>query len=345
MTLRKLNRANRNRQWPRVALVGCGNWGHNLARNFHAHGVLAVVCDSHAERAASFAAEFGVRTARFDEFLSDDLVEAVALATPSSTHYALAREALTVAKHVFVEKPMALEPDHADELTDIAACRGLTLMVGHLMRYHPAFEQLADIVRRGDLGKVYYISAKRLGPKGGHNEPSVIPDLAPHDISMVLSLLDGLPFEIAAFGDRSGAFGGNQAALAALKYADGRIAHLDMSWLHPTKQRNITVVGNKATAVFDDENDWPHKLVVYRPGAHGFAGTPVALTPVEPLAIECQHFLDCIVSGRRPRTSGREGYEVLRVLHAIEDSIVKRRPVVMAATDETGTGCAEKKAV
>ncbi len=344
MTQRRLNRADRKWQWPGVALVGCGNWGHNLARNFHAHGVLAVVCDSHADRAASFAAEFGVRAARFDELLGDDLVEAVALATPSGTHYALAREALTAAKHVFVEKPMALDPGHAGELNDIAACRGLTLMVGHLMHYHPAFVRLADMARHGELGDVHYISAERLGPIGAPDEPCVVPDLAPHDISMVLSLFSELPYEVAAFGDRSGASGGSKAALAALEYSDGRIAHLRLSWLHPTKQRSVTVVGSEATAVFDDGNDWSQKLVVYRPGAHGFVGTPVSLTPVEPLAIECQHFLDCIVSGRQPRTSGCEGHAVLRVLHAIEHSIVKRRPVLIATTDETGTDCAEKKA-
>ncbi len=337
MSLQEPNGINRARKWPRVAVLGCGAWGRNLARNFHALGVLAGVHDRHIDRAWSVATEHGTRVLGFDELLGDKSIEAVSLATPAATHFALARASLIASKHVFVEKPMALDPDHAVELNRIADGRRRTLMVGHLLRYHTAFERLAELVESGELGDISYIAATRLGRASDRDEPSVVWDLAPHDVSMMLALFHDLPTHVTAHGDGSGAPKRSDIAMADLEYADGRTARLHISWRHDKKLRCFVVVGTKATAVFDDGNDWSCKLVVVRTGDTTSNGVPLALTPVEPLAAECRHFLDCVALSRTPRTDGREGHAVLCVLRAIERSIIERTTVEVSAFGETCT--------
>ncbi len=316
-----------------VAIIGCGAWGPNLARNFHALGALAAIHDHTHDHAVGVAQPYGLTPRDFDDILGDDTIDAVALATPSGTHHAMAREALVAAKHVFVEKPLALRSDHAAELIDIADRRGLTLMVGHLMLYHPAFERLSELAAAGALGEIRHIDATRLGPPGGRHEHCVVWDLAPHDIAMVLALYQDLPRTVIASGDRSGPSEGSKVAMAALDFGDGRSAHLQMSWMNPTKQRRLTVIGTKATAVFDDGQDWPQKLILYTDRDGGKHADAVDLQPAEPLALECRHFLDCIASGIRPRTDGSEGRAVLRVLEAIGRAIADQTAVQVEASD------------
>ena len=323
------------RRWPSLAIVGCGAWGRNLARNFNALGVLTAVCDHNAGHANAMAKQYGVPAIALDELLGDATIAAVALATPSLTHYDIAREALVAAKHVFVEKPIALDPKHAAELDRIAMDRGLALMVGHVLQYHPAFERLLAMFEAGELGDARYIGATRLNGAPDRHEPSVVWDLAPHDISMMLALLHELPTCVTALSGGRLASVGSKVALAALEFHGGCMAHLHMSWIHPHKQRRFVVVGTEATVVFDDSEDWPRKLVRYPAGTPGGEGAPIQLTTAEPLAAECRHFLDCIVSNRQPRTNGREGHAVLRVLHAIDDAIARRVPVEIASDDES----------
>ena len=334
MTQRTYDVASKTKRPIGVAVIGCGAWGPNLARNFHALGALAAIHDHTHEHAVDVAQSYGLTPRSFDDILGDDRIDAVALATPSGTHYAMAREALVAAKHVFVEKPLALRSEHALELTAIAERRGLALMVGHLMRYHPAFQRLSELAADGELGEICHINATRLGPAGSRHEPCVVWDLAPHDIAMVLALYRCLPRTVIASGDRAGPSGGSKVAMAALQFTDGRSAHLQMSWRNPTKQRHLTVIGTKATAVFDDGRDWPHKLAFFANQDGSKQMGAVDVQPAEPLALECRHFLDCIASGARPRTDGSEGQAVLRVLEAIDRAILKQAVVQVEASDD-----------
>lgn len=337
MTQRTDDAATKTMRPSGVAVIGCGAWGPNLARNFHALGALAAIHDHTPNHAEGVAQTYGLTPRDYDDILDDETIDAVALATPSGTHHAMACKALGAAKHVFVEKPLALDPEHAGELIDIADRRNLTLMVGHLMRYHPAFERLTELVAAGKLGDIRHINATRLGPAGSRHEQCVVWDLAPHDIAMVLALYLCLPHTVIACGDRSGPSGGSNVAMAALQFADGRDAHLQMSWLNPTKQRLLTVVGTKATAVFDDGNDWPQKLILFTNQDDSRNASAVDIRPAEPLALECRHFLDCIASGAKPRTGGAEGQAVLQVLEAIDRAIVEQTAV------QIGTGGNDKR--
>jgi UDP-2-acetamido-3-amino-2,3-dideoxy-glucuronate N-acetyltransferase len=317
-----------------------GAWGQHLVRTFSALGALAAVCDSSdAARRAGRALYPSVRfTADFESVLAAPDVTAIALATPAATHFALARAVLEAGKDVFVEKPLALEPDQGETLVALAERRDRLLMVGHILRYHPAVLALQELVASGALGKLHYVYSTRLNMGKIRTEENILWSFAPHDLSVILALLNESPVRVASHGDAYLNSTVHDVTLTQLDFASGVKGHMFVSWLHPVKEQRLVVVGSQQMAVFDDLAD--HKLTLYPhkvewrnrvPTAVKADGRPVPVASVEPLQQECRHFLRAIQTRTRPVTDGHEGLRVLRILDACQRSLFGRRPVTLAA--------------
>jgi UDP-2-acetamido-3-amino-2,3-dideoxy-glucuronate N-acetyltransferase len=321
-------------QRPRVAVVGCGYWGKNLVRNFAGLGALEALVDSDRPTIEGMIAAFGGRALSFEEAIADAKVDGVAIAAPAILHYRLAKEALHAGKHVFVEKPLSLDLAEAEELCDLAERFDCRLMVGHLLQYHPGFLKLRQMVREGCLGRLEYIYSNRLNLGKIRREEDILWSFAPHDLSMILSLVGSAPDRVSAVG---GYFLNQSVAdvtTTHLGFPGGEQAHVFVSWLHPFKEQKLVVVGSNGMAVFNDGEEWDRKLLIYPHRVEWKDNLPVparaeplsiSITPDEPLKEECQHFLDCIKSGARPRTDGREGLHVLRVLSRAASSLHEGR--------------------
>lgn len=315
---------------PRVAVVGCGYWGANLVRNFATLHALAGVVDSRTDVADSFAAKYGVPRLSLEEALTSPYIEAVAIATPAESHDRLVKQALERGKHVFVEKPLALHYAEGEKLVAEAERRGLTLMVGHLLQYHPAFVKLRTLANEGELGRLRHIYSNRLNLGKVRREENIIWSFAPHDISMILSLAGEAPESVHTEGSCHLHPTIVDTTIMHLRFASGIGAHVYVSWLHPFKEQKLVVIGDKAMAVFDDSLSWKDKLTLYRhsiewidgrPEPRRAAGEPVDLIESEPLRDECHHFLDVVRAGTQARTGGREGLAVLAVLEAGQRSL------------------------
>lgn len=316
---------------PRVAVVGAGYWGKNLVRNFAELGALAAVVDPDAAAVAALTGAHGGRGLDLEAALADPEVEAVAIAAPAPLHHRLARRALEAGKGVFVEKPVALTLADAEDLVALAQDKGLPLMVGHLLQYHPVFLALRGLVEQGALGRVRYVYSNRLSLGKVRREEDVLWSFAPHDISMVLSLAGEEPTEVEAWGaDLLGAPIADTVNVR-LVFPSGARGHVFASWVHPFKEHRLVVVGDDAMAVFDDtQADWSRKLALYRQPIVMKDDVPVAekrdpefvhVEKGEPLKAECAHFLDCVRTGATPRTDGAEGLRVLRVLTRASDAL------------------------
>lgn len=308
---------------PRVAVVGCGQWGRNLVRVLSRLGALAAVCDQRAETAKAAGAEHGVPVVTFDEVLGDDTIDALALAVPAAQHAELAAKALAAGRHVFVEKPLALTVADAEVVCAQAEASGCTLMVGHLLQYHPAFRALAGLVADGEIGRVQYLYSNRLNLGRIRREEDILWSFAPHDVSMILSIVGTEPDGVWAVGARYLHKSLADVTTTHLSFPGGERAHVFVSWLHPFKEQKLVVVGDQGMAVFDDGEPWALKLQLYRHQIrwrHGVpepvkaSPEPVPVGEDEPLDVELRHFLDCVATGRTARTDGREGLRVLKVL-------------------------------
>lgn len=306
-----------------VAVVGTGYWGKNLVRVFAALGALRGIVDPDEQIAGPIASAHGCPVMDYATALADPSVDAIAIATPAALHSQHARRALDAGKHVFVEKPLALEVDQALELCEIAERRDRRLMVGHLLQYHPAFLELVRIVRGGRLGRLQYLYSNRLNLGKIRREEDVLWSFAPHDISMILAIVGAEPTVVDAIGSYHLHETIADVATAHLEFPGGERAHVFVSWLHPFKEQRLVVVGSDAMAVFDDAEPWENKLALYPhkiarestiPSLAKGERISIALTQDEPLKQECEHFLDCVRSGAAPRTDGREGLRVLGVL-------------------------------
>lgn len=328
---------------PKVAVLGCGQWGRNHVRNFNALGALVAVYDPDPHRTAEIEREFGVSARPVADILADPAIDGLVVATPAEHHYALAKAGLLAGKHVFVEKPLALHVDEAEELCVLAARHGRVLMVGHLLHYHPTFQALRKLVKAGELGRVQYIYSNRLNFGRVRREENILWSFAPHDISMILALVGELPDRVACEGANYLHQHIADITTTNLAFPSGPRAHIFVSWLHPFKEQKLVVVGDQAMAVFDDGEDWPDKLKLFAhrilwrdgvPSPEKAKGVSVPVEPAEPLKVECQHFLDCIESGQSPRTDGREGLRVLQVLDAADRARLGDRPTTV--TEVTG---------
>jgi len=310
-------------QAPPVAVIGCGYWGRNLVRNFAELGALAAVVDTNLAAARSMADEHGAVALGLDDLLADDGIPAVAIAAPAAQHFELGAAALRAGKHVFVEKPLSLRVDDAERLCQLADEAGTTLMVGHLLQYHPAFLELQRRVDAGEMGRVQYLYSNRLNLGRIRREEDILWSFAPHDISMILALVHAEPDGVWAVGSRYLHKSLADVTTTHLSFPGGERAHVFVSWLHPHKEQRLVVVGDGGMAVFDDGEPWESKLTLYRHRIDWHDGVPepvkaqaepVPLAPEEPLRLECEHFLTSVRTGVRPRTDGREGVRVLRVL-------------------------------
>ncbi|MCZ6887431.1 MAG: Gfo/Idh/MocA family oxidoreductase, partial [Gammaproteobacteria bacterium] len=229
-----------------------------------------------------------------------------------------------------VEKPMALDVENAKQLCRLADNEGRVLMVGHLLQYHPAFLKLTEIVRTGTLGKLQYIYSNRLNLGKVRREENILWSFAPHDVSMILSLVGEEPIDVRAVGTSYRERGNADVTTTHLIFPGGVRAHVFVSWLHPFKEQKLVVIGEAGMAVFDDGEAWDRKVLLYPHTIDWIEGTPHpsranpephAIDECEPLRLECEHFLDCLAKGIRPRTDGEEGVRVLRVLKAAQDAL------------------------
>lgn len=321
----------------KIAVVGAGAWGNNLVRNYASvpGGELYAVCDTDPARLARLARLYpGTKmTGDLDEVLSDPQVDGVVIAAPAVLHYEIAKKSLLAGKHTYVEKPLALRVEHAEELVELSKRQGRILMVGHLLEYHPAVVYLKKLVDSGELGRIYYIYSQRVNLGKIRSDENALWSFAPHDVSIILMLLGKGPKRVAASGQAYLQKGIEDVVFLIMHFDDGVMAQVQVSWLDPHKIRRTTVVGSKKMVVFDDQ-EATEKIKIYDKGVKGGEVLPYGLQlrfgdihvpwmdMTEPLAIECRHFVECIAEGgKTPRTDGEDGLRVVRVLDAAQRSL------------------------
>ena len=309
---------------PRIAVLGCGYWGSNHIRTLKSLGALHAVSDVNPARAEGFAVEQEVMAIAPDDLFSRSDIDAIVMALPPQFHAEMAIRAVEAGKDVLVEKPIALTVADAERSVAAARANGRVFMVGHVLRFHPGFEALKELIDRGDLGEIKYIHSHPLGLGKIHTENDALWDLAPHDLSMILAITGVPPVEVRGEG---AALLDNLSDFAHLhmRFPNGLRSHLFTSRLNPYRERRLTVVGTKSMAVFDDVEPWERKLAVYRhavwqdSGQWAFTANEPTYLPVGegmPLTRELQHFIACIESRAEPRTGGDEAIGVLRILTA-----------------------------
>jgi predicted dehydrogenase len=309
---------------PRICVVGCGYWGANHVRTLKTLGALHSVSDRNTAKAEGFARDYACNALDVEDVFTHPEVDAIVFALPPQFHAEYALRALDAGKDVLVEKPIALTVPDAERSVARAKQLGRVFMVGHVLRFHAAFEKLLALIAAGELGEVKYIHSHRLGLGKFHTENDALWDLAPHDLSMILAITGAEPVEVrgegAALLDHLSDF-----AHLHMKFPNGIRSHLFASRLNPYRERRLTVVGTKAMAVFDDGETWDKKLAVYRhavwqdSGQWAFTANEPSYVHVRealPLTRECEHFIHCIQTREEPRTNGEEAVRVLRILTA-----------------------------
>lgn len=309
----------------KIAVVGCGHWGKNLVRNFSELGVLAAACDSNPVSIKYLQSNYSnIKIYNdFDELIQDPSISGIVIATPSGTHYKLAKQSLLAGKHVYVEKPLAKNLKEAEELQAIALNSDLTLMVGHLLLYHPAVNKLKSLIASGELGTIQYVNSDRRNFTRDHRRDSnVMWDLAPHDFSMMSYLLSAEPEEITSVrGWSSNDDGIVDVAHIDLIFPNNIGGHIHNSWLDPQKQALLTVNGSKKTAVLNDTFK-ENKLEIYSRNEEGsITVEKPAYSNDEPLRLECKHFLECIQHKQVPTTDGINGLQVVNYLEQCQNML------------------------
>lgn len=326
-----------------IGIIGCGHWGPNFVRNFSniERSYVKYACDLNQQRIAHIKQLYPdiIITQDYRQILRDRDVNAVVIATPMITHFALAKEFISNHKHVLVEKPIATSINEAKELIAVAKDRKRVLMVGHTFKFNPAINKLRSIIQQKELGNIHYVYSRRtnLGPL--RKDANAIFDLAPHDISILNYILNERPLSVNAFGEKYLPHDLEDVAFIMFRFPKKVIAHVQVSWLDPKKTREIIVVGSKKMLIFDDLNtDTP--IVIYDKGAmkkkfkqdydsfeefqmitrDGKATIP-RIKKGEPLKIECAHFIDCITKNKTLLSDGEDGLEVLKILLGIQSSL------------------------
>ena len=320
----------------RVGIAGLGYWGPNLARNFAAIAgcETAWLCDTSQAAREKLARTFpsARTTGNLQDLLEDPELDAIVLATPVPTHAELAVAVARAGKHCFVEKPLATTAADAQRVVTAAEQAGRTLMVGHLLEYHPAVHRLKELLDEGQLGGLYYVYGNRLNLGKLRADENALWSLGAHDVSVVLALIDEEPLECLAHGSSFVREGVEDVVFCYLRFPSGAVAHLHLSWLDPHKERRLTVVGSKRMATFDDMQI-EGKLTVYDKGfdedsrswGEYIARSGDTFSPsvgnVEPLRLECEHFVECIRTGQTPRSDGHSGLRVVTVLERLQRSL------------------------
>ena len=316
----------------RVACVGAGYWGKNIIRNFSAIGCLEAICDGSEAVLERFSEQYpSVKlTSDLSSILNDPQIDAVSIATPAETHFKIAMAALEAGKHVYVEKPLCLDEKEAEECIRFAEQKKLTLMVGHLLWYHPVVLEIKRMIKDGELGALRYLYSNRLNMGLLRKEENVLWSFAPHDISMILGLVGEMPISVNAQGSNHLLPDNADQAVGLLKFSNNISAHVFVSWLNPFKEQKLVVVGTDSMVVFDDTQPWEQKLARYDHSVEWDDGVPravkaepeyIVLPVSEPLKNECQHFVESVENSSAPRTDGNEGLRVLRVLNKLQQSM------------------------
>lgn len=325
-----------------VGVIGCGYWGPNLIRNFRSlpECHLRIVCDVNHERLAYIKRLYPEleTTEDFDHLANDKEIDAIAIATPVWTHFGLAKKSLSSGKDTFIEKPMASSVSQCKELIDLAEIKKLTLMVGHTFIYSTPVRRIKAIVDSGEIGELLYISSQRLNLGLFQKDINVAWDLAPHDISIILYIMGVSPASVNCQGKSHVSPGIEDVTNMTLDFPNGGFATVQSSWLDPNKVRRMTFVGTKKMILYDD-NEPLEKIKIYDkrveapPHYNTFAEFHYSyhygdmysphLNQVEPLKVQCQHFLDCIQGGSKPQSSGLDGLQVVQILEAALESLKK----------------------
>jgi UDP-2-acetamido-3-amino-2,3-dideoxy-glucuronate N-acetyltransferase len=321
----------KNTSTPQIALIGCGRWGRNLARNLADLDVLRAVCDPNPvvlKGARVLYPDVDV-VPDVHAILSDPAITACVVAVPAMLHFELARQVLEAGKDVFVEKPLAMKASEGRALVDLAAANQRVLMVGHLLEYHPGIEKLRELVRTGQLGDIRYVYSTRLNLGRIRTEENALWSFAPHDIHVLLTLMGDGPVEVSCHGGHYVSSTVADVTMSTMRFANGVQAHAFVSWLHPYKEHRLVVVGSEKMAVFDDGlvSDklqlYPHRVdwVDQVPVATRAEAEPVPIADIEPLLAECRHFVECLEDRRQPRTDGAGAVRVLEVLESSQRSL------------------------
>ena len=322
-----------------VGIVGCGYWGPNLIRNFlnNKNCGQVICCDLDQTKLEQIQGRYPSLklTPHYQDLVGSNQVDAVAIATPVNTHFQLARDALQAGKHVFVEKPFTCKAAEAQELIELAEKKKLTLMVGHTFEYSPPVVKIGELISEGALGDIYFISSSRVNLGLHRKDVSVIWDLASHDFSILFSWLKTVPLRITALGKDYVQRGIPDVAFINMEFPSGCLAHVEVSWLAPSKLRRTAVIGSEKMLVYDD-TEVMEKVKIYDkgvdykdPGSFGEfqlsyrSGDIISprLDNYEPLGVEVSHFFDCIWNGKKPRTDGLSGLRVVQALEAAQKSL------------------------
>ncbi len=315
-----------------IGLAGTGYWGKNIFRNLYEMGRLHTVCDSNPTVLSEFKQNFpnAYYTQSLTEMLNNPSVKGIAFATPAVTHYEFAKQALKAGKDVFVEKPLSLTVEQGSELIDVAKENNRILMVGHILHYHPAVKKLKEVIASKVIGDIYYIYSNRLNMGKLRTEENVLWSLAPHDISVVLSLAGKEPIKIDSFAGNYLQKGIYDMSLITLEFKGGLKSHISVNWLNPFKEQKLVVIGSEGMLVFDDTLQeklflYPHKVDWIDgkiPVAQKAESQVIPIEKGEPLRLELEHFVECIKTRKTPLTDGSEGLKVLKVLEQSEKSLL-----------------------
>ena len=312
----------------KIAVLGCGLWGRNIVRNFYNLNALGMVCDLDDDNIAKVKEQYpGIKTTKdFHDILNSKEITGVVVVTPSHTHFKFVKAMLEAGKHVYVEKPISTVAQEARDLTDLADSKGLVLMVGHLLLYHPAVNRLKMLVEEGALGDIVYAQSDRLNINYFKNDRSVMWDLAPHDVSMISYVLGKNPQHvISAIGCSSDGNDIMDITHIGIKMEGGAVAHITDSWITPKKHVQLLVRGTKKTAILDDTVP-EHKLTIYDNFKAGSSeNIQLDYLEIEPLKLECQHFISCCETGKKARSDGENGFIVVSILEEAEKIILGDR--------------------
>lgn len=329
-----------------IAVIGCGHWGKNLVRNFAELGVLHTICDTNPEtleRMTRLYPDVSMES-EYQQILNSAEIKGVVIATPAELHHSIAKQALLAGKDTFVEKPLSLSVTEGKELVDLARKHHRVLLVGHILEYHPAVIKLKELVDKDELGKIQYIYSNRLKLGTFRDQENVIWSLAPHDVSVILLLLNNtMPRQISTHGGCYLRQNVTDVALSTLSFEYGIKAYVFVSWLHPFREQRLVVVGDEAMMVFNDANpkeklfyyNHPIEWIDQKPVPSPQGAKVIEVASGEPLKLECQDFIQCIKSRRMPKADGNKGLQVLEVLSCCQDSLQKDGEAILLSKGGT----------
>ena len=310
-----------------IALIGCGNWGKNIARNLHQMGSLACIYDSNIKLSEKLSYEYSLPTLELNKIFKNPNINAIVIASPAMTHKNMAIEALNNDKDVFIEKPFCLSLTDAEKLSELATNKNRILMVGHLLNYHNAFIKMKELIKNGKIGVPQNIRANRLALGAIRSEESVIYDLSAHDISMILSIVKELPVDVNVQSIHHHDNVGPDAVSIKLSFSKGLTAIISSDWMSPYKEHKFSIIGTKGSLIFDDTKTWSEKLI-FNPSIvtskNFIINAPIEKIEIqenEPLKSELKEFIDCVYSRKSPLTDHKEAVEVQIVMDMIDKKI------------------------